>query len=154
MVYRNGRRINVWTVGFLLAASCEQAPAECPEPVECIPTSAPPPDRCEAASDCPGVDWLCERRVCADGVCTQGYAPDGTPDRVDSVPGDCAILVCDGFGKSRRAYSADDAPDDGNPCTVESCSKDGPLRADAPDGTPCIDKSHAGACASGRCVQQ
>lgn len=107
---------------------------------------------CETEADCTGAHWRCERRRCANGSCSQEFAPDGTPDLTDEFPGDCTMLVCNGRGDSRRAYSSTDYIDDGNPCTIESCSEGGPVRRPAADGVACLSEGAFGACSDGYCI--
>ncbi|EYF07216.1 regulator of chromosome condensation, RCC1 [Chondromyces apiculatus DSM 436] len=40
----------------------------------------------------------------------------------EQVQGDCASLVCDGAGRRMLAALESDTPDDGNPCTVDTCA--------------------------------
>jgi hypothetical protein len=113
---------------------------------------------CRAADDCPGPHWRCERRTCVNGVCGHAYAPAGTPDLVDSFPGDCSLLVCDGAGRSMRVFAASDIGDDGNECTIEACTSVGHVRHDADDGTECVTRidghSAIGACLGGNCIAE
>lgn len=96
------------------------------------------PPACETPDDCTGPDWRCEHRTCIDGVCGTEYAPDGTPDLQDSFPGDCAQLVCNGQGRSRRAFSKYDIPNDGNPCTIEVCVGDYNATRTVTPGVVCL----------------
>ena len=57
----------------------------------------------------------------------------------EDVPGDCAAPVCEigGLGQVCAFQPADDPPQDGNPCTQETCLDGIPSVAVLPDGTAC-----------------
>ena len=74
---------------------------------------------CGAPTDC-GVDGPCISYGCEPGGCTVAHAPSGT-DAGDDVPGDCQRRQCNGSG-GVEYVAANDAPDDGNPCTDEVCT--------------------------------
>lgn len=97
-----------------------------------------PPAPCASAADCPGNDGPCSSRVCEGGLCGVLYQPAGAPV-ADPSPGNCAALACDGAGGLDVAYAADDIEDDGDPCTVDSCSPAGPVHAaeQLDDGLEC-----------------
>lgn len=118
---------------------------------------APSAVECKVADDCTGPHWRCERRTCIGGVCGHEYADEGTPDLVDSFPGDCSILVCDGAGRSHRSFDANDNGDDGDSCTSESCAEGGGRFIEiASNGVACVsyigDRFTVGVCAGGTCV--
>jgi hypothetical protein len=88
----------------LLAGIEERLPIECASVADCA-AQAP---ECRTAT-------ACEQGVCApfDPV------PEGTPAAAQT-PGDCVEHVCNGAG-AVRVNPIDDAPDDGNPCTLDIC---------------------------------
>ncbi|WP_437647880.1 hypothetical protein [Sorangium sp. So ce362] len=107
---------------------------------------APGPE-CVAAEDCPGEDRPCSWPTCNDGACSRALAFVGTPVP-DAEPGDCRRHACDGAGNATPRFDAADVPDDGNECTNEVCSIEGPKQVLVATGTPCA----TGLCQDGACV--
>ncbi|HEX3695061.1 MAG TPA: esterase-like activity of phytase family protein [Polyangia bacterium] len=104
---------------------------------------------CVTAADCGGVETECMARTCAAGACGVAYSAAGTPTAAQVV-GDCHVNQCDGAGGVLSAISDSDTPaDDGNPCTVETCSSGVPGVVAAAAGLSC----GAGFCdGSGSCL--
>jgi hypothetical protein len=110
--------------------------------------------QCQSPWDCRdlGMEELgCNVVMCAGLThqCSEEIAPAGPAPEQDV--GGCSELRCD--GESRIGFETvdvDDIDDDGNPCTVDSCSEAGPLHEPFADGEPCADTS--GLCYSGVCA--
>lgn len=109
---------------------------------------------CAVAADCPGLDMDCSHRACDAGHCSVENEPQGTlvevvsecesivcdgdGDTVSSyassgtplsqqTPGDCATAVCNGQGGVTSSLDSNDLPpDDGNECTDQTCTAQGP----------------------------
>lgn len=95
------------------------------------------PPECVVAGDCPGVDNECRSRSCTAGVCGVAFVAAGTPLAVQVV-GDCATATCDGAGEIASEYDAADLIDDGNDCTNDTCTPQGPSYAPKPMGDSCL----------------
>jgi hypothetical protein len=67
------------------------------------------------------------------------------PEQID---GDCQKHFCDGDGNVTSEADPTDLPDDGNPCTLDSCFGSTPYSPNVPHGTPCPD----GTCRDNLCV--
>lgn len=93
---------------------------------------------CEKDSDC-GKNTLCATWECSPKLqCVSTFAQAFTPF-VDPFPNDCRTLVCDGNGATMDAMKPTDvAPDDGNPCTEETCKGWTPHHDPLPARTPCM----------------
>jgi len=90
----------------------------------------------------------CDAPVCADGMCLPAWVAPGTVARSGQSDGDCSAVLCGDQGELERAADPEDAPDDGDPCTIEACDGDEPTIAVASDGTEC----DGGECRSGECT--
>jgi hypothetical protein len=104
---------------------------------------------CLTPVDC-GVDTECAAHTCQAGACGIAFAPAGTP-LATQVAGDCHLNQCDGVGGVVTVASDTDVPtDDGNPCTLESCSAGTQTIFAAPVGVAC---GGAGVCdGAGSCL--
>jgi hypothetical protein len=103
---------------------------------------------CAAAADCPGEDGACAWRTCVAGACGTGLAAAGMPPGGQTA-GDCRVVACDGQGLVVSSVDPADLPDDGNPCTVDSCAGGVPTFTPTLLGTPCgpgLSCDGAGAC--------
>jgi hypothetical protein len=114
--------------------------AGCSADSDCTPAAATPIDPCVAS-------------VCLEQQCQTTARPAGTPV-ADQTPGDCLFAVCDGKGGITQQSDGADVFDDGNPCTLEGCSPDGPVMTQAPAGSVCADYAccDARAICTGSCV--
>lgn len=109
--------------------------------------------QCLAAFDCPGSDSECSTRTCSAGVCGVTFAPHGTA-LAAQVAGDCKQVICDGVGGTTTvALATAVPPDDGNPCTSETCVGDIPSHPAVANGTPCIGPNGGVLCNGGQCAQ-
>ncbi len=96
------------------------------------------PAECHTDADCPGEATECGRPACSDGGhCGIHFEAEGTV-LAAQAEGDCRERRCDGH-TSAPAEVADsaDLPDDGNHCTVDSCSGLNPLHLPAEAGAVC-----------------
>lgn len=85
----------------------------------------------------------CEAHQCGEVVVPAGPSPD-------ERAGDCVDLTCDGVEKELVSLvNLDDVDDDGNSCTVDTCTEDGPAHAPLADGDICQDGS--GICYGASC---
>jgi hypothetical protein len=109
---------------------------------------------CNATSQCStAMDTECQHVTCdANHACSMVFTPANTPLLAGQVKGDCKQLQCDGVGHAVGAVDTNDKPDDGNECTIESCSVAGmPSSTPAPAMTAC--GAMNGKCnATGQCM--
>jgi cysteine-rich repeat protein len=112
-----------------------------------------PPGDCESVADCkvPTGSAGCRAAVaCDSGACVFEDAPDGTALSEQTL-GDCATIVCDGKGASHAVAAPDDVEDDGDPCTLDTCS--GTMPTHTSQGCACVPGSTQG-CYSGPMLTQ
>lgn len=102
---------------------------------------------CAADADCPGVITECRFPRCDAGNCVTYFPPAGTR-LTEQVSGDCSTYECNGAGDLRRSPNAGDVSNDGNACTVDTCSGTTPTHTPSPDGGTCP----GGRCVSGACA--
>jgi hypothetical protein len=91
---------------------------------------------CTGPGECPGLDTDCQTRGCSSGVCGFVYKVSGTPVPTQT-PADCKQSVCNGQGQVSVIGDPSDPEDDGNPCTLDTCSSGTPAHNDAAAGAPC-----------------
>lgn len=104
---------------------------------------------CVMAADCPGQDGECSTRSCVAGTCGVDYAPSGKPVAIQTA-GDCYKGVCNGSGAPHQVVDDTDAVQDGNPCTVETCSNGGIIHTPVAVNTPCGGNNYCDA--AGNCT--
>lgn len=98
---------------------------------------------CDDGNEC--TDEVCDL---ATGLCSNPPVSVGTPLAIQTA-GDCVERQCDGAGGLTDAADDGDLADDGNDCTVETCSGGTPGSSDAAAGSACA----AGLCdGAGTCV--
>ncbi|WP_437951510.1 hypothetical protein WME98_12280 [Sorangium sp. So ce296] len=116
------------------------------------PYSPTPPEECreqgEACSTteecCVAYPYdFCKKTACESGACGFVIANKLTGD----LRGDCIRHTCLADGSNGETPAPADLPDDGNPCTVDSCRSDVPFfpgtpRGPAPDGIGFCDGFH------------
>ena len=94
------------------------------------------PPQCATAADCAGTSDACKTITCTAGACGATFAAAGPT--ASQVAGDCQELRCDGAGHLASVpLDSDVPPDDGNPCTLETCSGGVPAHPVAPPGSSC-----------------
>ena len=124
---------------------------------------------CGASTDC--LKWTCN----PDHSCSQTFAPGGTVV-ADPQPGDCKALHCNGAGATETVADDTDAPktappcflptciggvasyveapppNDGNPCTADSCDKKtgAEVHKSVNEGNPC--SGGCSRCSAGSCL--
>ncbi|HEY7373662.1 MAG TPA: hypothetical protein VIF57_15985 [Polyangia bacterium] len=115
--------------------------------------SAPACVVCVAATDCPGTDSICHKRICGNqSTCGFSNAPAGTAAEPDAT-GNCRKAVCDDTGGVTSAPDDSDVPaDDGNSCTSDVCTGGAPSHPTKSDGTACAQNGGT-FCHSAACVQ-
>ena len=130
-----------WAVAVLAVAGCGQILGI----QEIVPNGA-----CTSASDCDDGN-LCTIDSCGpDGACIHQAAPDGLAPTQN--PGDCQVVSCTA-GAAQSAADDQDVPDDGDPCTADSCLDGQPhFDAQAANGGPCDLDGGQGMCVDGGCV--
>jgi hypothetical protein len=74
--------------------------------------------RCSSDAECDDANG-CTLDTCVMGTCSR-VPQEGLV--FDVAANDCARLVCDASGTAVTVEDTDDVPDDGNPCTTDSCS--------------------------------
>ncbi len=72
----------------------------------------------------------------ATGKCAHDSVADGPTTDSPDTPKDCLAPACVG-GVLMQVPSNGDVPDDGNPCTHDSCDNGTPKNTNEPDGTGC-----------------
>lgn len=91
---------------------------------------------CESDADCPGPpDYRCGQGRCAEGKCEldiRGY--EIIPNQ---YPGDCKYLYCSPQGDVVAGKDPGDIPDDGEPCTFDTCEEGEPVNIVLPDEHVC-----------------
>ena len=92
---------------------------------------------CTTPADCAPPTNPCFVRACTSaGICELRDVEPGAAVEMQ-VPGDCISIVCQG-GAATDAFDASDFPEDGNPCTQESCVEGvGFQQGPAAAGTDC-----------------
>ncbi|MEI8255362.1 MAG: hypothetical protein WCJ30_06775, partial [Deltaproteobacteria bacterium] len=93
---------------------------------------------------CTGAAQCTAANACQTPICTAGSLCSFTAVSVGTVvanatPGDCHTSQCDGAGAiTLNAVDNTDIPaDDGNPCTLETCTAGAPAHPPTPAGTAC-----------------
>ncbi|HMF44456.1 MAG TPA: hypothetical protein VKQ32_27470, partial [Polyangia bacterium] len=117
-------------------------------------SSAPACVVCVAATDCPGTDMICRKRVCGNQyTCGFSNSPAGTAAEPDAT-GNCQKAVCDDMGGVTSVADNTDVPtDDGNSCTDDVCSNGTPSHPAKAQGTACTQSAAPGVCNGTSCVQ-
>jgi hypothetical protein len=117
-------------------------------------TSTPACVVCVAATDCPGTDTICHKRVCGNAyTCGFSNAQAGTAAEPDA-PGNCQTAVCDATGGVTSVADNTDVPsDDGNACTDEVCTSGVPSHPAKAQGTACSQNGGSICSSGGTCVQ-
>jgi hypothetical protein len=112
------------------------------------------PGVCTEDADCTSKK-PCEAAVCgSDGSCTTKPLDMGTtlPAYQQEV-GDCATAVCGSDGEVASSVDLADLPDDGNDCTDDVCTGDGPSNPAVAAGTTCNTSDGKICNAAGQCVE-
>ncbi len=106
-------------------------------------------DACSSASDCPAPSPAseCKIAVCVSNSCGIGNLPEGSV-AATQIEKDCKQVQCDGSGGVLTIPFDSDKPDDGKPCTIDSCDAGTPVHTSASDGTSCGDGLF---CTAGEC---
>lgn len=91
---------------------------------------------CADSSTCPGGPNECIIATCTRGDCGYQGVAQGTITS-SQTPGDCHVNECDGSGNIISVPDNTDVPNDGNPCTSDSCQAGAPTFSPLPDGTSC-----------------
>ncbi|MBI4510177.1 MAG: hypothetical protein HY698_11125 [Deltaproteobacteria bacterium] len=105
---------------------------------------------CKADSDC-GTSDECATRACSGGKCAVTFSQAGHSLAAQTA-GDCRRVECDGAGEARSTVDNSDLPDDGNPCTSDSCAAGMPTHS-AVAGRPCSQGGGRVCAAEGKCVE-
>ncbi|MRG97279.1 hypothetical protein [Polyangium spumosum] len=106
---------------------------------------------CGSAADCPGADSECGVRTCNAGVCGMlALKQEGTVLQSQKY-GDCTRAVCGAMGEVVEVEDTNDRYDDGNPCTLDTCTGGTTLHINQDAGFAC---GMNGKCdAAGQCVR-
>ncbi|MFT3769380.1 MAG: hypothetical protein QM820_28415 [Minicystis sp.] len=83
------------------------------------------------------------KKVCDKGKCGITFTPGDAPSQ---QYGSCKKKVCDASGFATDMTDDANVYDDGNPCTVESCTGGVPDRKTLPTGTTCLVGATMGYC--------
>jgi hypothetical protein len=104
---------------------------------------------CEWDGDCLGPpDPRCGVARCKEGRCKPEIL--GGEPIPNQFPGDCKMNVCSIEGEVVVWADPSDLPDDGNPCTLDTCEGDAPVNTNMPKKAPCPGGIQ-GFCDSGKC---
>ncbi len=97
------------------------------------------------------VEDQCAKRACIGNTCqTQFLSQEFPAGPAQQLPGDCKVVVCDGFGGTKTVHDDSDTPNDDNGCTTDTCLNGSEVHVKVPMGTPCGTNSVCDA--SGQCV--
>ena len=107
----------------------------------------PPGELCDTEGDCAPSENPCRIARCPTGRCELVPLADG-PGPSQTL-GDCQITRCEG-GEVVVLPDPNDN-DDGDACTIDTCTDQGPTHATAPDGTVCTEGVLIGTCLAGVC---
>ena len=107
---------------------------------------------CTVAEHCVNiVEDQCTKRACIDHTCQTKYLGNEAPASAAlQQPGDCKIVVCNGFGGTTEINDNNDAPNDDNGCTIDTCLNGSEVHTKVAMGTDCGLNSHCDD--SGKCV--
>jgi hypothetical protein len=94
---------------------------------------------CNVSADCAPTGDDCKLATCkADKSCGTMFAPYGTQLSTPlQTKGNCHTLYCDAVGGTFDQINNSDVPDDGNPCTVDTCTSGVPSHVPGPVGVDC-----------------
>jgi len=106
---------------------------------------------CLTATDCPGYDSDCQKRVCSANKCSISLTAAGTPT-ANQIAGDCRQNQCDGAGNVTPAILASDVPVDGKQCTGDTCNGGVAQNLPLASGTTCNQDGGAYCDGSSNCV--
>ena len=107
---------------------------------------------CTADSECDDGLPCTEDHCDANGQCQHVNAADGLLPADQQTPGDCVVAQC-ANGVAQYLPDNNDKPDDGNPCTADSCIDGQPhFDPQAANGGPCDLDGGQGMCVEGGCV--
>src|SRR5262249_38612106 len=106
-----------------------------------------------AATDCPGADTICHKRVCGNQfTCGFSNTAAGTAAEPDAT-GNCQKAGCDDMGGVTSVADNTDVPAaDGNTCTPGVCSTGAPSHRPKPRATACA-QGGGSVCFGTPCVQ-
>jgi hypothetical protein len=106
---------------------------------------------CNNASECAGSDTECHVRTCSANACGVNNTAAGFVTSAQTS-GDCQKNQCDGAGNITSVADLSDVPaDDGNQCTMESCTPS-PVHTPSPYGAPCSQSGGLFCDGNGLCV--
>ena len=94
---------------------------------------------CNSTADCAPTGDECLLAVCnSDKTCGTINAAGNTQLSAPlQIKGNCNTLYCDGTGNVVSKINDGDLPDDGNPCTVDTCLMGVPANTSGPAGVDC-----------------
>jgi hypothetical protein len=111
--------------------------------------SAEPTD-CQSDDECPGPpDPQCGKGRCVEGACQVEIHPGLLTSQ---LRGDCQLEQCSETGEVVAVYDPSDYYDDGERCTSDFCTSDGPQNEPLTDGVTCPVVG-SGLCHEGTCVE-
>lgn len=127
------------SAGVTVAASSSTAGSTAASSSTATTGAGGAPPMCLAPADCPGTDTACASRTCSMGECGQLFTPSGKAAGMQ-VAGDCKEAQCDGKGAPVSVFAMADTKSDGNTCTTDTCTANGPA------STPWGDEKCHGVC--------
>lgn len=108
--------------------------------------------QCTQAQHCVDISKNeCTKSTCVSNTCQPEYSIVGAPaSPALQEAGDCQIVVCDGFGGTKRIPDDTDTPNDDNGCTTDTCLNGMVTHANVATGTACGMNSNCNS--SGQCI--
>lgn len=114
-----------------------------------------PPEHypCTTYQDCPVLVDGCTGSICDNSECVYTPFAANTPS-VFREHGTCRKSICNGNGTAVSVTDNSNLPDDGNPCTLDSCKNGVPVYKNSAKGTSCgLDEGDGYVCdGKGACV--
>jgi hypothetical protein len=110
---------------------------------------------CTSAADClQPADHRCGKATCEEGKCGLDLIakPGEFVPVASQLQGDCEVIVCDATGYSIILEDSDNAYQDANPCTLNTCKEGKAVNELVPNGVPCPGIGF-GFCLDGACVE-
>jgi hypothetical protein len=101
---------------------------------------------------CSAPETECRTNVCENMTCGFAFTAAGT-ELSQQVAGDCKRVVCSGSGSEVSEADASDAFDDGNDCTEDVCTGDGPKNEPLASGSACGESGQGQCDGAGQCVE-
>lgn len=107
---------------------------------------------CNDADECPTPSNPCLIAACHEHLCMDMPVGIGLEAR-EQTAGDCKTAQCNGQGGLVDVNDDNDAPNDEQDCTLDSCENGAPISPNAPPGATCDDGDGVMCDGGGNCVE-